>query len=363
MGACAAGAPRSGAAPDAADQQPGAVEPAQRAQREGAPAGVGSAPPAVRLRPSLKYGSRAPSGPAGSSAPSRRQEAADRPLRHHHARRRSAAGQAQLLRPRIHPLSPCSVAVLHRTSTATSHAFEAVLAAAETARRRPDALRRLGDLVGYGAEPDACAALAAAPHARVCLAGNHDLAVRRGDLLARTTSRAAPPLAAALDPGGDLRAERVECLADARARPATARSYGLFHASPRDPVWEYVLSALHRRPVLLSAQRRTASRLIGHSHVALAVRPPDEGGRPRPATTRRQGTDARPLDRGEWLVDPGLGRPAARRRPPRGLAAARHRAPDRQLPAGRSTTSRAPQAAIRAARLPDSLAERLQYGQ
>jgi len=33
----------------------------------------------------------------------------------------------------------------------------------------------LGDLVGYGAEPDACVALARA-HAAVCLAGNHDLA-------------------------------------------------------------------------------------------------------------------------------------------------------------------------------------------
>ena len=34
----------------------------------------------------------------------------------------------------------------------------------------------LGDLVGYGAEPDACVELAR-EHAAVCLAGNHDLAV------------------------------------------------------------------------------------------------------------------------------------------------------------------------------------------
>ena len=54
------------------------------------------------------------------------------------------------------------------------HAFEAVIAAAEEAGA--DELWCLGDLVGYGAEPDACVALAEA-HCTICLAGNHDLAV------------------------------------------------------------------------------------------------------------------------------------------------------------------------------------------
>src|ERR671938_1001914 len=53
-------------------------------------------------------------------------------------------------------------------------AFEAVIAAAE--REGAEELWCLGDLVGYGAEPDACVALADA-HCTVCLAGNHDLAV------------------------------------------------------------------------------------------------------------------------------------------------------------------------------------------
>jgi predicted phosphodiesterase len=54
------------------------------------------------------------------------------------------------------------------------HAFEAVIAAAEA--DGAEELWCLGDLVGYGAEPDACAALAEA-HCAICLAGNHDLAV------------------------------------------------------------------------------------------------------------------------------------------------------------------------------------------
>src|ERR1700709_2855205 len=54
------------------------------------------------------------------------------------------------------------------------HAFEAVIAAAEQAGA--EELWCLGDLVGYGAEPDACVALAE-EHCTVVLAGNHDLAV------------------------------------------------------------------------------------------------------------------------------------------------------------------------------------------
>ena len=54
------------------------------------------------------------------------------------------------------------------------HAFEAVIAAAEDAGA--EELWCLGDLVGYGAEPDACVALAD-EHCSICLAGNHDLAV------------------------------------------------------------------------------------------------------------------------------------------------------------------------------------------
>ena len=54
------------------------------------------------------------------------------------------------------------------------HAFEAVIAAAEDAGA--EELWCLGDLVGYGAEPDACVALAER-HCSICLAGNHDLAV------------------------------------------------------------------------------------------------------------------------------------------------------------------------------------------
>ncbi|MEX0993417.1 MAG: metallophosphoesterase family protein, partial [Solirubrobacterales bacterium] len=53
-------------------------------------------------------------------------------------------------------------------------ALEAVLAKIDA--ERVDELWCLGDLVGYGADPDACTELVTA-RADICLAGNHDLVV------------------------------------------------------------------------------------------------------------------------------------------------------------------------------------------
>jgi predicted phosphodiesterase len=55
------------------------------------------------------------------------------------------------------------------------HALDAVLDAIEA--DATDELWCLGDIVGYGPRPNECCALVAA-RARLCLAGNHDLAVR-----------------------------------------------------------------------------------------------------------------------------------------------------------------------------------------
>ena len=140
-------------------------------------------------------------------------------------------------------------------------ALEAVLA--EIDASACDELWCLGDLVGYGAEPDACVELARA-HAAICLAGNHDLAVtgalpldefspsaaRRREWTRATISPATREYLSALEPLHEH--ERV----------------GLYHASPRDPVWEYVLSSL-LADLCLDVQARRIC-LVGHSHVALS---------------------------------------------------------------------------------------------
>ena len=57
------------------------------------------------------------------------------------------------------------------------HALEAVLADIASTEARE--LWCLGDVVGYGADPNDCCVLAR-ENAAVCLAGNHDLAVTGG---------------------------------------------------------------------------------------------------------------------------------------------------------------------------------------
>jgi predicted phosphodiesterase len=229
-------------------------------------------------------------------------------------------------------------------------AFEATLeavAASEAAE-----LWCLGDLVGYGADPDACVELAR-EHAAVCLAGNHDLAVtgeiplddfsRGASLAVQWTQEVIAPdnlaFLASLSPTGE----------EGRV--------GLYHASPRDPVWEYVLSTLLAELCLDEQRHRLC--LIGHSHVALSF------GRPEGQLTTgepRRGGAQLDLGAGEWLLNPGsVGQPRD------GDPRAAWLLLDLDQPSasfertGYDIAGAA--AAIRTARLPDSLAERLEYGQ
>jgi predicted phosphodiesterase len=229
-------------------------------------------------------------------------------------------------------------------------AFEAAIAAAEEAAA--DELWCLGDLVGYGAEPDACVELARR-HAAVCLAGNHDLAVH-GDISLDDFSRGAA--LAAFWTREHMLAENLDWLGKLKPQ-GVEKGIGLYHASPRDPIWEYVLSTLLAELCLDAQPQRIC--LIGHSHVALAFS--REPGEPATGETRRAGTRLE-LDSGEWLVNPGsVGQP--RDGDPR---AAWLLFDTDDLTASFERTDYdigAAQAAIRAAGLPDSLAERLQYGQ
>ena len=229
-------------------------------------------------------------------------------------------------------------------------AFSAVLAAADEAR--VDEVWCLGDLVGYGAEPDACVELAER-HCSVCLAGNHDLGVI-GVLSLEDFSRGAR---IAAEWTRDTITEETREFLQALLPMGEAAGYGLFHASPRDPVWEYVLSGLTAELCFDATDFRVS--FIGHSHVALSFNRPV--GETTTGSTRREG-DELELTEGEWLINPGgAGQP--RDGDPRAAwllldtdrQVARWCRAEYDIPAA--------QAAIRAARLPESLAERLQYGQ
>jgi predicted phosphodiesterase len=229
-------------------------------------------------------------------------------------------------------------------------AFEAVLEA--VADSDAAELWCLGDLVGYGADPDACVELARR-HVAVCLAGNHDMAVV-GELPMDDFTRGAS--LAAQWTREVMASENLSFLADLRPEGREG-SIGLYHASPRDPVWEYVLSALLAELCLDSQPHRVC--LIGHSHVASSfVR---QEGRPATGEPCREGTEL-DLSRGEWLLNPGsVGQP--RDGDPRAAWLLLDLDGDMATYRRTSYDVAGAAAAIKAARLPNSLAERLEYGQ
>jgi diadenosine tetraphosphatase ApaH/serine/threonine PP2A family protein phosphatase len=178
-------------------------------------------------------------------------------------------------------------------------ALEAALGAIDTAE--VEEIWCLGDVVGYGAQPDGCTELVR-ERCQVCLVGNHDLAVL-GELdISSFSSGAADAVAWTQD---HIDSGSLDYLRE--LEPSGEReSIALFHASPRDPVWEYVLS-IDQAEDCMDLQPRPVS-LIGHSHVALYFNRPAGGGEVGGA----QAGDAAALELGEdtWLVNPGsVGQP------------------------------------------------------
>ena len=139
-------------------------------------------------------------------------------------------------------------------------ALEATLAAIDAAGL--ETIWCLGDIVGYGAEPDACASLVA-DRCDVCLAGNHDLAVL-GEIEVTAFS---PSAAEGVRWTRDNCAPRTLEFLRGLKPIDEGREVGLYHASPRDPIWEYVLELDDAAECLAMQKQRVCC--IGHSHIAL----------------------------------------------------------------------------------------------
>jgi diadenosine tetraphosphatase ApaH/serine/threonine PP2A family protein phosphatase len=213
----------------------------------------------------------------------------------------------------------------------------------------------LGDVVGYGADPNACADLVR-ERCDICLVGNHDLAVLGGLDISRFSETAAEAVEWTRANVADRTLEFLRELEPVGLGEGVA----LFHASPRDPVWEYVLSIEQADDCMDVQPERIA--LIGHSHVSLFFTRPDR--EERGDTHGAQTNDGARLDlgRGTWLVNPGsAGQP--RDGDPRAawleLDTAAQTARFHRV---RYDIDRAA-ATIVAAGLPERLAERLHVGQ
>jgi predicted phosphodiesterase len=179
---------------------------------------------------------------------------------------------------------------------ANYHALEAVLEQIDAAR--VDAVWCLGDTVGYGPRPNECCEKVEAQADR-CLVGNHDL-VALGELNVSDFNDEAA--AAAVWTSSVLTPESRVFLESLRP-VGQAEGVDLYHASARDPVWEYVLTEEAARATFELSSAPLI--LVGHSHVALALTRDGDNvaGGLAPA-----GTEA--LLNGRWLLNPGsVGQP------------------------------------------------------
>lgn len=174
-------------------------------------------------------------------------------------------------------------------------ALDAVLAAVGTV----DGIRVLGDIVGYGPEPDAVVDRLRAAGATGVL-GNHDLVAvgRLGPELFNRDARLA------IEWTRDRIAPATRDWLAALPDRSTEGSFTLVHGSPRDPTWEYILDERIAAENLAAFESPYC--LFGHTHLPAAFRATERG-----VVGGAAATDAQVrLDARRALLNPGsVGQP------------------------------------------------------
>ncbi len=144
-------------------------------------------------------------------------------------------------------------------------ALETVLADAGQLGQDYDYVWCLGDVVGYGPDPNECIdRIRSLPH--LCIAGNHDWAAL-GRLDIRTFNADARKAV-----GWTRETLTDENLAFLEALPITfvLGDFTLAHGSPREPVWEYILDPLIA--ALNFSYYQTPYCLVGHTHTPVSFK-------------------------------------------------------------------------------------------
>jgi predicted phosphodiesterase len=143
-------------------------------------------------------------------------------------------------------------------------ALDAVLGAIGTI----DAIWHLGDVVGYGPEPDAVVARLAEVGA-TGVRGNHDAAACGGREIEWFNPEARAAMEWTRTAIADATRDRLAALEERRVDG----EFTLVHGSPRDPTWEYITSVPVARANLAALTTRYG--LHGHTHIPIAFREDD----------------------------------------------------------------------------------------
>ena len=136
-------------------------------------------------------------------------------------------------------------------------ALEAVLADAG----KVDEVWCLGDIAGYGPDPNECMECIQSLPQLTCMMGNHDYAAI-GDSALETFNVDAKK--ALLWQREILTESSKKFLRSFLQDPKVCESVTLAHGSPRDPIWEYIMNTLVARINLDFFS--TLSCFVGHSH-------------------------------------------------------------------------------------------------
>src|SRR5947208_8072144 len=179
-------------------------------------------------------------------------------------------------------------------------ALDAVIAALGSI----DGVWQLGDVVGYGPEPDGVVERLRSLGARG-VRGNHDTTAITGGGVDWFN----PEARAAIEWTRSTISETTRTWLAGLPQhwQDEAQGMDLVHGSPRDPLWEYITSGKVARANIDALSPATPIGLHGHTHVPVAWRADDNGrlGLVRPANGDRLELDGRPM-----LLNPGsVGQP------------------------------------------------------
>jgi len=148
-------------------------------------------------------------------------------------------------------------------------AFKAVLDHIER-RGGVEEIWCLGDVVGYGPDPCQCIELLR-QYNHVCIAGNHDWAAIGKAALSEFNPDAA---IACRWTAQQLSPEDIKYL-ESLPEVIQKEDFTLVHGSPRQPIWEYLISVSSAKENFAYFQSQFC--LIGHSHVPMVFKYDETG--------------------------------------------------------------------------------------
>jgi predicted phosphodiesterase len=141
---------------------------------------------------------------------------------------------------------------------ANYNALEAVLKSAGPV----DETWCLGDLVGYGPDPNAVVEEISEIPNLTCIMGNHDVAATGKASVESFNGDARRSL---LHHEKVLTASNMDFLRTLSSRTQVLGDVTIAHGSPRDPLWEYILNSLSARINFDHFQTQLC--FVGHSHI------------------------------------------------------------------------------------------------